>query len=460
MKSLKQISLALLLVAQFSWTGFAQGPIISTVAGNGTMGFSGDGNPATSAQLKGPGGLTVDPEGNLFIADSFNDRIRKVTPNGIISTIAGNGSSGFSGDGGAAASAQLNAPSDVAADAAGNLFISDDYNNRVRKVAGEPPGKASLISPSGMISTHAPTYTWNAVATGSYYYLWVDDHSTQGRIKSWYTAEQAGCSSGTGACSITPATILSSGTAKWWIQTWNSAGYGPWSDPMSFTVAIGIPPGKATLISPSGSVATGMPTYTWNAVAGATWYWLWVNDAVTSSGKIQKWYPAAEAGCASGTGTCSVTPSTTLAAGSAKWWIQTWNEAGYGPWSDGMAFVVGGAGPPGKATLVSPTGTITTATPTYTWNAVTGSTWYLLWVGDGAGSAKINQWYTAESAGCSAGTGTCRVKPGSALASGSYQWWIQTWNDSGIGPWSEGMGFTIGSPPSRLVVFEGFYRPT
>jgi len=102
--------------------------------------------------------------------------------------------------------------------------------------------------------------------------------------------------------------------------------------------------------------------------------------------------------------------------------------------------------PPGKATLVSPTGTITTTTPTYTWNAVQNSTQYLLSVNDTTGN-KINIWYTAAQASCSAGIGTCSVAPKTALAMGSCTWRIETYNSSGNGPWSDGMVFMVGSTP-------------
>jgi len=110
------------------------GGVISTVAGNGTFGFGGDGGPATSAQLYEPSGVAVDVAGNLYIADTANNRVRKVTVAGVISTVAGNGTSGFSGDGGPATSAQLNLPSGVVVDVADNLYIADTINNRVRKV--------------------------------------------------------------------------------------------------------------------------------------------------------------------------------------------------------------------------------------------------------------------------------------------------------------------------------------
>ena len=128
--------------------------IISTIAGNGTPGSSGDGGPATSAQLNSPPsftvskmGVAVDASGNLFIADYGNNKIRKVTPQGTITTVAGNGGLGFSGDGGSATSALLNSPSGVAVDLSGNLFIADFGNNRIRKVT--PQGTITAVAGNG-----------------------------------------------------------------------------------------------------------------------------------------------------------------------------------------------------------------------------------------------------------------------------------------------------------------------
>ena len=112
----------------------AQG-IISTVAGNGTATFGGDGGAATGASLSFPFGVAVDTAGNLFIADRGNARIRRVdATTGIITTVAGNGVFGFSGDGGPATSAALDVPGGVTLDAAGNLFVADQLNNRSRRV--------------------------------------------------------------------------------------------------------------------------------------------------------------------------------------------------------------------------------------------------------------------------------------------------------------------------------------
>ncbi len=112
------------------------GGIITTVAGNGTLGYNGDNIAATSAELAQAESVTVDGSGNLYIADQGNERIRKVTPGGIITTVAGNGIAGYSGDGFAAASAELNLPYGVTVDGSGNLYVADSINNRIRKVSG------------------------------------------------------------------------------------------------------------------------------------------------------------------------------------------------------------------------------------------------------------------------------------------------------------------------------------
>src|SRR5688572_17369791 len=119
---------------------------LSVVAGNGIQGFSGDGGPATSAALSGPKGVALDGAGNLFIADSNNHRVRRVAADGTISTVAGNGIGGFSGDGGPATSARLAFPWTLAMRADGTLFVGDLGNIRVR-----------TVNPAGVIATFAGT---------------------------------------------------------------------------------------------------------------------------------------------------------------------------------------------------------------------------------------------------------------------------------------------------------------
>jgi hypothetical protein len=219
------------------------------------------------------------------------------------------------------------------------LFDGQAYVSVYQLSDGGLPGAATLLSPSDNIHTSVPTYTWNAVATATSYRHWVNDPTAAPKIQQWYTAEQAGCASGTGACTLTPAVALAPGVCQWWIQTWNDSGYGPWSNGMAFTVSTGDAPGKATLLFPFGRIAMTNPTYAWNAVPNATWYQLWVDDS-SGSPKIKSWYTATQARCASGTGNCSIEALTPLSPGPCQWWIQTWNTSGYGPWSDAMPFIV------------------------------------------------------------------------------------------------------------------------
>jgi hypothetical protein len=151
--------------------------IISTVAGSG-LGFSGDGGPATEASLDYPLGVAVDAAGDVLIADSYNNRIRWVDGQGIIHTVAGNGSYGFSGDGGPATNAELAAPWGVGVDPSGNIYVADIYNERVRKVhavAGLNASRTSVtfgLEPVGM-SSSTKTVTLSAIGPLSIDYITV-----------------------------------------------------------------------------------------------------------------------------------------------------------------------------------------------------------------------------------------------------------------------------------------------
>jgi hypothetical protein len=123
---------------------------ISTVAGNGDGGYGGDGGPAGEARLSSPRGVAVDGAGNLYIADYGNNRIRRVDrATGAISTVAGNGSGGYDGDGGSAVTAALNSPSAVALDSQGNLFVADTGNSRIRRI-DHASGVISTVAGSGL----------------------------------------------------------------------------------------------------------------------------------------------------------------------------------------------------------------------------------------------------------------------------------------------------------------------
>ena len=109
----------------------AHAQIITTIAGTGVAGFTGDGGPATSAELNSPYGVAVDGSSNVYVADGYNNRIRKINPSGIITTFAGNGAYRFSGDGGPATGAELDVPACVAMDGSGNILIGDAGSARI-----------------------------------------------------------------------------------------------------------------------------------------------------------------------------------------------------------------------------------------------------------------------------------------------------------------------------------------
>lgn len=197
--------------------------IISTVAGIGTYGFSGDGGQATAAALYGPMGLAFDAVGNLYIADQVNFRIRIVNTAGIINTVVGGGSSGL-GDGGQATNATLYYPEGLVFDASGNLYISDSWNNRIRKVntlgiittiagsgASYPGGG---YSGDGGQATAAELYTPTGITLDAFDNLYIADHNnnrirrvnTVGTINTFagngYAAPAAGAYSGDGGAAI------------------------------------------------------------------------------------------------------------------------------------------------------------------------------------------------------------------------------------------------------------------
>lgn len=126
--------------------------VITTIAGNGTRGFSGDGGPATAAQLSDPGAVAVDQAGNLYLADLGSGRIRMVDSGGTITTVAGTGASGFSGDGGQATLAQLATPRGLAIDKVGNLYFADLRNHRIRRI--DAAGVVTTVAGTGTIGDY------------------------------------------------------------------------------------------------------------------------------------------------------------------------------------------------------------------------------------------------------------------------------------------------------------------
>ena len=220
-----------------------------------------------------------------------------------------------------------------------------------------PPDAAVLVSPSGDV-VNPITFSWNVVADSTWYKLHVNDSNNQAVIKDWYKAEDTNCGSSSGNCSVAlDNDTFPSGDYSWWIKTWNQSGEGVWSESLSFSVGAetdqSTPPSATTLISPEGAVSEA-ESFTWNAVPSSTWYYLQVNNA--TGPQIETWYEAKQAGCESGTGTCSITleSSVELSSGECTWWVKTWSENGRGPWSLGMKFSIdSNVTPPIKKSIFS-----------------------------------------------------------------------------------------------------------
>ena len=140
---------------------------IVTVAGSGVAGYNGDGIPATTARLNYPEGLAMDGAGNLYIVDNGNQRVRKVTPFGTITTVAGNGNPGYNGDNIAGTSAELNIPRGVAVDGAGNLYIADGDNRRVRKLSADGTITTVAGGASSICGTATNAFGDGCPATGA-----------------------------------------------------------------------------------------------------------------------------------------------------------------------------------------------------------------------------------------------------------------------------------------------------
>jgi trimeric autotransporter adhesin len=215
--------------------------VLTTIAGTGMQGYSGDNGPATSAQLSNPSGIAVDSAGNVYFADMGNQSIRKIS-NGVITTVAGNGTAGFSGDNGPATSAQLNLqsnpvsccllvnpsprlPGGIAVDASGNLFIADSGNQRVRMVSN---GMITTIAGTGTAgfsgdggpATNAEVYNPSGIAIDAEGKIYVSD-SSNGRIRLL----TSNCTYNVGPLSITvppaggtfPIVVQTSASCSWLI---------------------------------------------------------------------------------------------------------------------------------------------------------------------------------------------------------------------------------------------------
>ena len=219
--------------------------IITTAIGTGSPGFSGDGGAATAAAIYGTYGITTDRSGNIYLGDNGNNRIRKITAAGVISTIAGDGTGGFAGDGGAATAAEIYNPIGVAVDTLGNVYIADNYNNRIRKVNFAGPVVAAISGPASVCQASTITLT-DATSGGT----WSSANIAVATVSS--TGVVGGVTMGTTNISYT----LTNGCG---------------STTVTQAVTVTGPPATAGVISGSTSVCPGVFVALTDSTAGGTW---------------------------------------------------------------------------------------------------------------------------------------------------------------------------------------------
>ncbi len=269
-----------------------------------------------------------------------------------------------------------------------------DYSSNSSLAAGASPalpGVATLYSPSGVIITGSPTYIWYDVPSAVFYKLLVNDSSNKVVFSQWFKETEL-APDASSRIRVTPSFTLKPGDYKWRILTWDPDGPVP-SNEMAFEVCTSKTfPGRATLVSPRGSIGTTKPVYIWNPVAGATRYRLKVaNVNDISNPVIDIWYNATDVITDQG---AVVKPNVALTPGSYRWWIQTGNCLGDGPWSFLLSFTVT-AKVPSRPSPISPRGLISTRTPTFVWTAVPGATEYNLYIENETGII-YNDTYPAE----------------------------------------------------------------
>ena len=299
------------------------------------------------------------------------------------------------------------------------------------------PGKVTLSAPSGSVTTSTPTFTWAAMPTASYYLLSMTDRDNI-TYERWYRPADVGCAAGTGTCTASPGTVLKAGTASWKVLTWNGSGYGPWSDTRDILIEIADPSAPVPLtVSPTGTITSTNVSYRWTSVATAINYRFSIRN--NGGAPTYLWFTPAAAGCSTG-GDCVVTPQITLTNGTVEWQVQAWTNIGYGAWSSIVALTVN-IPAPSTPVLISPNGTLSTATPQLRWNASDNATLYYLRLFDSTGQ-RIDQWLSPSQAGCATG-GVCTLNAGVALAGGAGSWQVIAWNPAGYSAWSTTTPFIV-----------------
>lgn len=325
---------------------------------------------------------------------------------------------------------------------------------------GGIPGIGVGISPSGTNQANPVTLTWQADSAAVRYWLWVNHVSNAAIWKEWdnpnITPAEANCASGSGNCSYTLPASLSNGQKEWWIlPIGQNNSHSGWSAPLYFSVTDsgsgGGIPGAGVGISPSGTNEANPITLTWQADPAAAHYWLWIEIY----GGGEEWsnpnITPSDAGCASGTGTCSYTLPVNLTNGDKVWWVlPTGSQGEATAWSAPLFFSVGGGSGtlPGQGMPISPMNAYVNNPVTFTWQPDALATQYRL-ILQQQNNTLVDNWITSGDANCS--SGTCSHTLSFQLIEGNYTWKILPSNNTGDGQWSANIGFTLSGGSNNQV---------
>lgn len=277
-----------------------------------------------------------------------------------------------------------------------------------------PPPAPILIAPVGTIQNTATTFTWNVVTNAAYYDVWVND-TTTGQTQVVRNQDVTGTS--------LSATLSPGDAYEWWVRAFNAINVaGAWSGGTSFTIAVPV----LTPIGPTGYVGNATPTFSWTAATGAGYYDLWVNDATSGQQQVVRNTHVA--------GTSLASPVFLTPGHGFQWWVRAYFSSGTAtPWTAMTQFTVTQLG---QVMPVSPTGSVATGQPTFTWIAVAGADYYDVWVNNlTSGQSQVLR--NSHVIGTS-WTPTTILPPGL-----NYQWWVRAFSNNGDWSiWGTGATFT------------------
>ena len=289
-------------------------------------------------------------------------------------------------------------------DVYGDWSTSKDFTIQVPKPASTTP-----TGPGGTISDATPTFRWNSVSNVSWYQVYVQNVSTgQKAFSTWVQTT-----------SYTPTADMAEGNYRFWVQTYGNGKYGDWSNSKDFTIRVP-KPAATTLIGPGGTLSDATPTFRWNSVSNASWYQLYVLNVTTGQKAFSTWVQST-----------SYTPTTAMADGNYRYWVQTYGNGKYGDWSSSKDFTLQ-IPKPDTAVLIGPNGSTTDKTPTFRWNSARNAVWYNIYIYNKDTGLEINQWVQ-----------TTSYTHASSLPSGNYSFWVRTWGNGKLGDWSSALTFRL-----------------